>query len=104
MDLVCIAGDFFDNEYDAVQYPEKTISILKEIKSTYGVYACWGNHDFKEKLLAGFTVPIKNGQHTDTRMDDFLKQSGIRILDDKAVLIDDSSIWQAARTPSAPKR
>ena len=104
VDLVCIAGDFFDNEYDAVQYPEKTISILKNLKSTYGVYACWGNHDFKEKLLAGFTVPVKNGQHTDARMDDFLEQAGIRLLDDKSVLIDDSFYLAGRKDPQRSKK
>ena len=104
VDLVCIAGDFFDNEYDAVQYPEKTISILKNLKSTYGVYACWGNHDFKEKLLAGFTVPVKNSQHTDARMDNFLEQAGIRLLDDKSVLIDDSFYLAGRKDPQRSKK
>ena len=54
-DLVCIAGDIFDNEYEALDDPERLIEIFKGIKSHYGVYACYGNHDIQEKLLAGFT-------------------------------------------------
>ena len=38
-DLVCIAGDIFDNEYDAIRNPEKLEKTLRGIKSTYGVYA-----------------------------------------------------------------
>ena len=47
-DVVCIAGDIFDNEYDAISKPDKLKEILKGIKSKYGVYACWGNHDLNE--------------------------------------------------------
>ena len=54
-DVVCIAGDIFDNEYDAISKPDKLKEILKGIKSKYGVYACWGNHDLNEPILAGFT-------------------------------------------------
>ena len=54
-DLVVFAGDIFDNEYEALEDPEELISILQGIKSKYGVYACYGNHDIKEKILAGFT-------------------------------------------------
>lgn len=104
VDLVCIAGDFFDNEYDAVQNPRDTIDLLKSIKSTYGVYACWGNHDFHEKLLAGFTVPSKNTNHTDARMEDFLSEAGIRLLDDKEVLIDDSFYLVGRKDPQRSKK
>ena len=58
-DLVCIAGDIFDNEYDAIRSPEKLSKVLRSIKSTYGVYACWGNHDLNEAILAGFTFITK---------------------------------------------
>ena len=50
-DVVCIAGDIFDNEYDAISKPDKLKEILKGIKSKYGVYACWGNHDLNEPIL-----------------------------------------------------
>ena len=44
-DLVIFAGDIFDNEYEALEDPEKLISIFKGIRSKYGIYACYGNHD-----------------------------------------------------------
>ena len=56
-DLVVIAGDIFDNEYEALDDPDRLVKILSSIKSTYGVYACYGNHDIQEKILAGFTFP-----------------------------------------------
>lgn len=54
-DLVCMPGDFFTNVYDDVRQPEKIIKELRKIKSRYGVYGCWGNHDVDEPILAGFT-------------------------------------------------
>ena len=91
-DLVCIAGDIFDNEYDAIRNPEKLEKTLRCIKSTYGVYACWGNHDLNEEILAGFTFKHKDGDLSDIkdpRMKKFLKDSNIHILEDESVLIND---------------
>ena len=92
-DLVCIAGDIFDNEYDAVREPEKISEILRTIRSKYGVYACWGNHDLNEPILAGFTFKHKkedSKQLKDPRMKRFLQNSNIQLLEDEAVLIDNS--------------
>lgn len=91
-DLVCIAGDIFDNEYDAIRNPEKLEKTLRGIKSTYGVYACWGNHDLNEEILAGFTFKHKDGDLSnikDPRMKKFLKNSNIHILEDESILIND---------------
>ena len=66
-DLVCIAGDIFDNEYDAIRSPEKLSKVLRSIKSTYGVYACWGNHDLNEAILAGFTFHHKGDNISDVK-------------------------------------
>lgn len=87
-DLVCIAGDIFDNEYDAVQNPDRLKEILKSIRSKYGTYACWGNHDLNEPILAGFTFGGNHKEQDDPRMENFLKDCGIRLLNDESVLID----------------
>ncbi len=90
-DLIIYAGDIFDNEFDAVQKPKKAAAILNSLKSTYGSFACWGNHDIEEVILAGFTFHSGNSKAcSDPRMNDFLKRSGIRLLEDETVLIDDS--------------
>ncbi|MCH1982013.1 metallophosphoesterase [Ruminococcus sp. OA3] len=90
-DLVVFAGDIFDNEYEALDDPDRLISILKGIKSRYGVYACYGNHDIEEKILAGFTFHKKGDKKvSDIRMDGFLEKAGIQLLMDEEVLIDDS--------------
>lgn len=89
-DLVVIAGDIFDNQYEALDDPERLISILKEMKSRYGVYACYGNHDIEEPILAGFTFEGKNDRkESDPRMDELLEKANIRLLRDETVLIDE---------------
>ena len=89
-DLVCIAGDIFDNEYDAIKDPEEIIMTLRKIQSRYGVYACYGNHDVNEKILAGFTFSGTDENLDDKRMRDFLERSNITLLSDETVLIDDA--------------
>lgn len=90
-DLVVIAGDIFDNEYEALEDPGRLAEILSEIQSTYGVYACYGNHDINEKLLAGFTLGGKDREKvSDPRMDLFLEKAGITLLHEEGVLIEGS--------------
>jgi predicted MPP superfamily phosphohydrolase len=90
-DLIIYAGDIFDNEFDAVPDPKKAAAILGSLKSTYGSYACWGNHDIEEVILAGFTFNSADSSvSSDPRMNAFLKKAGIRLLEDQTVLIADS--------------
>lgn len=89
-DLVVIAGDIFDNEYEALDDPDTLAQVLSGIQSTYGTYACYGNHDIQEPILAGFTFHKDGKKMSDPRMDDFLTRSGITLLRDETVLIDDA--------------
>ena len=89
-DLVVVAGDIFDNEYEALENPDRLAAILGGIQSKYGVYACYGNHDIQEKILAGFTFGGKEKKESSVKMDEFLEKSGITLLRDEYVLIDDS--------------
>ena len=90
-DLVVMAGDIFDNEYEALDNPDAIVKTLKKIKSKYGVYATYGNHDIKEKILAGFTFSKKGEKKvSDIRMDQLLDDANITLLRDESVLIDDS--------------
>ena len=72
-DIVCITGDIFNDNYYALRNPDKAIALFKSIESTYGVYACLGNHD---------------GGNTIAKMIDFLEQSNIKLLKDEYVIID----------------
>lgn len=104
-DIVLIAGDIFDNQFDALDNPQKLTSILRGIKSRYGVYAVYGNHDVDEKILAGFTFSGKKEEKvSDPRMDAFLEDSGIILLRDEAALIDNSFYIYGRRDASRPGR
>lgn len=85
-DVVCIVGDTFDTDFGAIKNPQKAMETLKSIKSTYGVYACLGNHD------AGATTVQKQ---------DFLKKSNILLLNEKAEIID-SRLVLIGRLDSSP--
>lgn len=89
-DLVVIAGDIFDNEYEALENPDRLAAILRGIQSRYGVYACYGNHDIQEKILAGFTFGGKEKKESSVKMDKFLEKAGITLLRDEYTLIDNS--------------
>ena len=89
-DAVVIAGDIFDNEYKALDNPDELAEIFRGIKTKYGIYACYGNHDVAERLLAGFTFSGDAKKQSDVRMDEWLKSAGITLLRDEYVLIDDS--------------
>ena len=63
----------------------------KKILPKYGVYACYGNHDVSEKILAGFTFDrAGEKKESDPRMDSFLERAGIRLLKEEWELIDGS--------------
>ena len=89
-DIVFICGDIFDNSYEALDDPEELINIYKQIKSRYGIYACYGNHDVVEPILAGFTFNYSEKKESDPRMDEFLEKAGVKLLIDEAVLVEDS--------------
>ena len=87
-DAVVIAGDIFDNAWEAVEEPEQIAAVLRGIRSRYGVYAVYGNHDIEEPVLAGFTFRQSEKKESDPRMDEFLKNANITLLRDEGTLID----------------
>lgn len=72
-DIVLMPGDIFDDEYHAIKDPDKTIEIFKSIKSKYGVYATWGNHDSGD---------------TFDKMEEMLNKADVKILNDEKEVID----------------
>lgn len=89
-DIVIITGDIFDNSYDSLDKPKEMIKELKKIKTKYGVYSVYGNHDVKEKVLLGFTFKDKNKKNSDSRMDKFLSDANIKLLKDDYIMLDNS--------------
>lgn len=88
-DLVCFTGDIFDNNYNALDDSQGIMEAFKSIESTYGVYACWGNHDVKEPLFSGFSVNARSDAIRDPRMEQLLKDAGIQVLNDKVASVED---------------
>ena len=103
-DLVVIAGDIFDNEYEAIPEPGRIAAALASLHSTYGVYACWGNHDLSEPILAGFTWDTADADKDDPRMEAFLRQAGITLLADEAVTLGNGVQLVGRKDPSRDKK
>ena len=76
-DIVCIAGDIFNDDVNTLSSPENVMGLFKSIKSAYGVYACMGNHD--------------GGRKFDS-VSGFLAGSGVRLLNDEYETIGENLI------------
>lgn len=84
-DIICIVGDFFDNDFHAIQEPERAAQILSGLKAAHGVYVCLGNHD------SGQTVP---------EMLRFWEECKIRLLADAYTVIDNRLMLAGRLDPS----
>lgn len=96
-DVVVLAGDIFDNNYDALDDPDSLVGIFSSIQSRYGVYAVYGNHDVTETLVGGFSVTKSINALRDPRMNQLLENSGIKLLSDEVTTIADGSIYLVGR-------
>lgn len=101
-DIVIIAGDIFDNSYDGMDDPEGIKVQLKSIKSKYGVYAVYGNHDIDEKILMGFTFDWGGKQLHNEKMTNFMKECNIKLINDESVLINDEFYLVGRRDTDKP--
>ena len=97
-----IAGDIFDNSYDGMDDPEGIKAQLKSIKSKYGVYAVYGNHDIDEKILMGFTFDWGGKQLHSEKMTNFMKECNIKLINDESVLINDEFYLVGRRDTDKP--
>ena len=73
-------------DFGAITQPEKAIRTLRNLSATYGVYACFGNHDAGE---------------TSGQMRDFLSRCGIGLLEEAYTVIDQRLIL-VGRADSSP--
>lgn len=101
-DIVIIAGDIFDNSYDGMDDSEGIKAQLKSIKSKYGVYAVYGNHDIDEKILMGFTFDWGGKQLHSEKMTNFMKECNIKLINDESVLINDEFYLVGRRDTDKP--
>ena len=94
VDLVCIAGDIFDNQYSAIKDPDKLITLFNQIESKYGMYAVLGNHDVEEPILCGFTFNDKDisAKVASDEMLEFIEKANMTLLYDEGVTVNDSVV------------
>jgi len=88
-DIICLAGDIFDNDYEALEDEQKMLELFKEFNSKYGVYACFGNHDVDYDIQEGLELSDNRSQTSNNRMVQFLEKADVTLLRDEAMLIDD---------------
>ena len=86
-------------DFSSIDDPEGIARLLAGMESRLGTWACWGNHDINERILAGFTFPAPGGVHVDPRFDGFLRQAGIHMMNDEIRLMDGSFISPGGRIP-----
>lgn len=85
-DIVCFAGDIFNNDFSAVRDPAAVADAFRSIRSKYGVFACLGNHD------------CGNGFEQMTKL---LSQAGVTLLCEEASVVPDRCIVYG-RADSSP--
>lgn len=92
-DIVVLTGDIFDNEYSAIDNPDRILELLNSIKTRYGKFAVYGNHDIEEKVLCGFSFSYKNPSEVSAsqEMNDFIKNAGFTLLYDNGISINDEN-------------
>ena len=81
-DLICVAGDIFDNSIEMSGDPEGMARQLRRFSAPLGVYACQGNHDIDRLSL--------RQESSGDRIQEFLKTAGVNYLLDEVVLIADA--------------
>ena len=96
-DAVVIAGDIFTSSYQGLKDPERYAALLRQMDSTWGTFAVYGNHDVEETLFGGFPIsPISRAFRT-KEMEGFFRDCGFTILYDETVSIADGMIQIVGR-------
>ena len=78
-DLICLAGDIFDNNIETIPDLEGIAAELQRFEAALGVYACQGNHDVDR-------LSLRSGGTTN-HIQDFLKTVNIAFLLDEVELV-----------------
>jgi len=86
-DVVLIAGDVFTSSYSGLKNPADYAEALRGIRSKYGVYAVYGNHDVEETLFGGFPIsPVSEAFRTQ-EMEAFFRDCGFTVLMDEGTYL-----------------
>ncbi len=82
-DIVILGGDIADEGTDKEMLDE-AFSALGCIKSRFGIYYVWGNHDKQ--------MYSKNRAYSEKEISEIIRKNGIRILEDEAEYVGDDII------------
>lgn len=82
VDMLLIGGDFIDGNTTKKDFDE-ALMYLNDIKTNYGVFFIYGNHERN-----GIVPDIKRNFDV-AYFDNELKKTNIKVLEDKAVVLDD---------------
>lgn len=96
-DLVVVAGDVFTSSYGGLKHPEQYAAVLSEIKSRYGTYAVYGNHDVEEDLFGGFPISPISEAFRSRQMEQFFEDCRFTILYDETAPIADGAVLLTGR-------
>ena len=96
-DLVMAAGDFLTSTYVGLKDPETYAQILRQIRSKYGSYAVYGNHDVEEPLLGGFPMTGIDKAYRSEEVVSFIESLGMEVMSDKVVDAADGGIVLVCR-------
>ncbi|MBQ6674833.1 MAG: metallophosphoesterase [Ruminococcus sp.] len=80
-DIVVITGDFVDDDTSREDMIAASAAVGR-LKTKYGVYYCFGNHD------KGYYDNARRGYNSDDLVAE-LEKNGVTVLEDEAVLVDD---------------
>lgn len=112
-DVVCIAGDIFDNNLDSLKDVEGIAAAFRQIEAPYGTYACLGNHDvegvsFRRRqndAAAGNDgaggEELLSVKPQFSKISQILEAGGITLLQDEIVLVEDR-FYIAGRKDASP--
>ena len=87
-DVVVVAGDIFTSSYGGLSHPERYAEALRGIRSRYGVYAVYGNHDVEETLFGGFPISPVSAAFRSRDMERFFEDCGFAVLADEIVQLE----------------
>ncbi len=113
-DLVCIAGDIFDNNLDSLRDVAGITAAFRQIRAPYGVYACLGNHDVEEVsfrrrqnnaggdgLAAESDGAAAALKPANPGIRQLLEAGGVTLLQDEMILVQDT-FYIAGRKDASP--
>ena len=68
------------------------------------MYACWGNHDVSERLLAGFSFTAENPAAEDEAYRAFFQNAGVQLLEDESVLVENAFYLVGRQDPQRQEK